>query len=82
MRGIDLKIDDIWGLDFSMTGTRGDTELILVCPLLEPIIKAINITGKVIKLMIRSQQNGGRKHYLFQGFAAPISLSKPSPLGG
>ena len=23
VRGIDLKIDDIWGLDFSMTGHRG-----------------------------------------------------------
>lgn len=36
-------------------GTESSAELIWVCPLLEPIIKTVNTTGKVIKPMIRSQ---------------------------
>lgn len=38
--------------------------------------------AKAMKLWVRRQQNGRRKHYLFQGLGAAISRSNPSLLGG
>ena len=58
MRGIDLKIDDIWGLDLSMTGRA----TVLSLPDISGFDKETAV-GKPIVISIFNHRNVGHKQH-------------------